>query len=180
VGTDIVDSYFPVPPPPHMTFMHQSMTADWPAEMQGSYDLVHSRLALPGAGTFAPHGVVKRLVDLVKPGGYIQQVEMVFTQWPDSGPAMKEFHQASVDVFGIAVGGQDLHYMKAIAGWYEEWGLEDIHYEVYTIPIGAKAPNPRIQKISIESFSATCQSLTDTAKGEYLTITYSTISITLR
>jgi hypothetical protein len=141
------------------------MTADWPAELKGTFDLVHSRLALPGAGTNPPRDVVQRLVDLVKPGGYIQQTEMVFTQWPGLGPAMQEFHQASVDVFSIAVAGQDLHYMKAIEKWYGEMGLEDIQSEVYTIPIGAMAPNPRIKEISIESFSATCQSLTDTAKG---------------
>ena len=164
VGTDIVDSYYPIPPPPHTTFFNQSMTADWPAELKGTFDLVHSRLALPGAGAYRARDVVQRLVDLVKPGGYIQQTEMVFTQWPDLGPAMKEFYQACVDIFSIAISGQDLHYITAIEKWYAEMGLEDIQCEVYTIPVGAKAPNPRIKHISIESFSATCQGLTDTAK----------------
>ncbi|KAF4626874.1 hypothetical protein G7Y89_g11279 [Cudoniella acicularis] len=164
VGTDIVDSYYPNPPPPHTKFFSQSMTADWPAELQGTFDLVHSRLALPGAGTNPPRDVVQRLVDLVKPGGFIQQIEMVFTQWPKLGPAMKDLHQASVDVFSIAVGGQDLHYMKALEKWYAEMGLEDIHSEVYTIPIGAKAETERMRQMSIESFTATSQSLSETAK----------------
>jgi len=70
-GTDIVDSYYPVPPPAQTTFFNQSMTKEWPAELQGKFDLVHSRLALPGSGTTPPRDVVDKLAKLIKLGGYI-------------------------------------------------------------------------------------------------------------
>ncbi|EHK98558.1 hypothetical protein M7I_5648 [Glarea lozoyensis 74030] len=76
-GTDI-EPYYPVPPPAHMTFFDQSMTKPWPAHMNATFDLVHSRLALPGAGITPIKTVVTQLIDLVKPGGWIQQTEMVY------------------------------------------------------------------------------------------------------
>jgi len=163
-GTDIVDSYYPVPPPAHTTFFNQSMTKEWPAEMQGKFDLVHSRLALPGSGTTPPRDVVDKLVKLVKPGGYIQQTEMMFTLLPNNGPAMKDFIQTVIDVFTIAVGGQSLDYKNDLEKWYGEMGLTDIKSEVYTIGIGKKATTERMVGISSESFLATSTSLSETAK----------------
>ncbi|TGO22633.1 hypothetical protein BPAE_0160g00090 [Botrytis paeoniae] len=140
------------------------MTSDWPSDLTSTFDLVHSRFALPGTGIHSPRSVVSRLVALVKPGGYIQQSEMVFTPWPSNGPAMKEFQQACIDVFTMVIGGQELEYLYNIGKWYREMGLEDVQYEIYTIPIGVKAKSERIRDISIESFELTCQGLVDTTK----------------
>lgn len=107
------------------------MTADWPSSLNSTFD--------PGAATHTPRSVVERLVNLVAPGGYIQQSEMVFTPWPSNGPAMKEFQQVCTDIFTIAIGGQELEYLHNIEKWYSEMGSEDVQYEVYTIPIWAKA-----------------------------------------
>lgn len=52
------------------------MTEPWRITWQGAFDLVHSRMALPGIGLFPIEDVVKNLVALVKPGGWIQLVEM--------------------------------------------------------------------------------------------------------
>jgi hypothetical protein len=166
-GTDIVSSYYPSPPPPNFTFFNQSMTAPWPSSLFSSFDLVHSRLALPGAGTHPAKLVVQNLIGLVKPGGWIQQTEMVFTEWPNLGPAMKEMVRVCVDVFTIAIGEQELDYLKGLEKWYAEAGLEDVQYETYTIGIGKRAGSEKIRKISVESFESTCRGLVETAKGEF-------------
>lgn len=69
VGTDIEDSYFPQTPSPNTAYYNQSMTEPLPADWQGTFDLVHSRMALPGVGNFPLEDVVKNLTALVKPGG---------------------------------------------------------------------------------------------------------------
>ena len=128
---------------------------------------MHSRLALPGAGTHPAKLVVQNLIGLVKPGGWIQQTEMVFTEWPNLGPAMKEMVRVCVDVFTIAIGGQELDYLKGLEKWYAEAGLEDVQYETYTIGIGKRAGSEKIRKISVQSFESTCRGLVETAKGEF-------------
>ncbi|KAF5879420.1 putative umta methyltransferase family protein [Botrytis fragariae] len=132
------------------------MTSDWPSDLTSTFNLVHSRFALPDAGTHSPRSVVSRLAALVKPGGYIQQSEMVFTPWPSNGPAMKQFQQAYINLFTIVIGGQELKHLYNIEKWYHEMGLEDVQYEISTIPIGAKAESERIRVISIEIFGLTC------------------------
>ncbi|TGO19557.1 hypothetical protein BTUL_0003g00090 [Botrytis tulipae] len=109
--------------------------------------------------------MISRLVALVKQGGYIRQSERVFTPWPLNGPSMKEFQQACIDEVTMVIGGQELEYLYTIEKWYREMGLEDVHYEIYTIPVGAKAESQRIRDI-IESFGLTCQRLVDTTQGK--------------
>lgn len=135
---------------------------DSPGRTARVFTLVHSRLALPGARTHPARGIVQKLVGLVKLGGYIQQVEILYTSWPDADPAMREFYRACVDVFTMAVDGQISTTRGQLSSGIPKWA-EDVHSEVYTIPIGAKAPSDSIREIRIESFVATCQGLTETA-----------------
>ncbi|KAF7957772.1 hypothetical protein EAE96_003342 [Botrytis aclada] len=116
------------------------MISDWPSDLTSTIDLVHSRLALPGAGTQFPRSVVTRLVALVEPGRYVQQPEMVCTPWPCNGPPMKEFQQGCTDVFTVVIGGQELEHLCNFERWYREMGLEDVQCSVESIrfPLGQK------------------------------------------
>ncbi|KAF7904402.1 hypothetical protein EAF00_001736 [Botryotinia globosa] len=38
----------------------------------------------------------------------------------------------------MVIGGQGLEYLYTIAKWYREMGLDEVYYEIYTIPVGAK------------------------------------------
>jgi hypothetical protein len=62
VGTDIEDDYFPAEHPSDTSYHHQSMTEPWPKDWEGTFDLVHSRMALPGVGTNSLLDVVNGLV----------------------------------------------------------------------------------------------------------------------
>src|SRR5690242_3700548 len=76
IGTDIEDSYFPQDNPSDVSYHHQPMTEAWPVQWLGTFDLVHSRMALPGVGINPLDQVVTNLISLVKPGGWLQLVEM--------------------------------------------------------------------------------------------------------
>jgi hypothetical protein len=52
------------------------MNEPWPLKWQGTFDLVHSRMALPGVGLSSLDDAVMNLVKLVKPGGWFQLIEM--------------------------------------------------------------------------------------------------------
>jgi hypothetical protein len=148
-----------------MTFFDHNMIKEWPVEMHGKFDLVHSRLALPGAGTTPPRSVVEKLVKLMKPGGWIQHTEMLYTQWPNNGPAMNDMWKMATEFIGFAAGGQSLDYVNDLQKWYTELGLENVEFEIHNIGIGKKAKSERMQGISSQSFLITTTGLAMGAKG---------------
>jgi hypothetical protein len=80
VGTDIVPTYFPMPETlaKGFEFGVQSITAPWPDADKSSFDLVHQRMALFATGAEL-EAAVAGLIDLVKPGGWIQMVDADLT-----------------------------------------------------------------------------------------------------
>jgi hypothetical protein len=141
------------------------MTQPWPTHLHSTFDLVHSRLALPGAGLTPIKTVVTQLIGLVKPGGWIQQTEMIYTKWPNNGPAMDGMYQVAVDWIGFAVGGQSLDFKGDLEAWYREAGLVDVEVEVYTVGIGRNAGSERMRGISSRSMHTTVSGLCMGAKA---------------
>ena len=168
VGTDIVDSYFPVNPLPGMSFHHQSMTEPWPENWNGTFDLVHSRFALPGAGMKSIRDVVMNLVRLVKQGGYIQLVEVDIEDPPKNGPGMRLFGQVFRDVLKLISAGQGMDLRHDTRAWLNEAGIVDIEERLYSIPLGAKARSEDMKKISVESIISTAQGFVELFKGKVL------------
>jgi len=138
VGTDIEDSYFPQDPPADTTYHHQSMTEPWPQEWAASFDLVHSRMALPGVGMSPLQNAVNGLIGLVKPGGWIQLVEMEWDGWT-TGPEGAVFHDAVRDLFSAVSGGQGVDLREKLVPMLEDAGLQHIEYRIITTPFGARA-----------------------------------------
>jgi hypothetical protein len=52
-----------------------SMKDSWPVEWQGTFDLIHQRMAFPAAGPKIVKQVISNMIGLLKPGGWIQFVE---------------------------------------------------------------------------------------------------------
>ncbi|OKL57734.1 hypothetical protein UA08_07234 [Talaromyces atroroseus] len=77
VGTDIAS--FPSNSfvmPDNMTLFIQSYKDSWPASWQSSFDIVHMRFCVAGlADPAEAEMAVDRLINLVKPGGWIQLVD---------------------------------------------------------------------------------------------------------
>jgi hypothetical protein len=161
VGTDIAD-YFPTDPPSDTTYHHQSMTEAWPQDWQGTFDLVHSRMALPGVGTNKLEDTVNGLISLVKPGGWIQLVEMEWDGW-NVGPEGRIFHNAVRDLFSIVSVGQGVDIREKVTPMLREAGLQNIDYKIITTPFGARASD-KIRETSEKSLFATAMGMTMTTK----------------
>jgi hypothetical protein len=160
VGTDIEDSYFPTETPADTSYYHQSMTEPWPQLWYGTFDFVHSRMALPGVGHNPVDEVVKNLVGLVKPGGWIQMVEMEWQTW-EGGPVLGEFQAALGHLFGIITNGQGVDMRERLATQLEEAGLKKVQYRIVQVPIGAKAKD-EVRELSLQSMFATASFATAT------------------
>lgn len=147
VGTDIEDSYFPKDPPSDTSYYHQSMTEPWPTDWQSTFDLVHSRMALPGVGLHPLEDVIKNLVALVKPGGWIQLVEMDWDGW-EGGPTLGLFHDAMKQLVAMVTNGQGVDMCPRLTAMLEDAGLTNLQHKIISVPLGAKA-REEVQDLSL-------------------------------
>ncbi|PVI02641.1 hypothetical protein DM02DRAFT_559416 [Periconia macrospinosa] len=162
VGTDIEDQWFPTTTPADTTYKHQSMTEPWPVQWKGSFDLVHSRMALPGVGINSLESAVKNLIALVKPGGWIQMCELEWDGW-NIGPEGKIFATAVRDLFTTVSAGQGVDLREKLIPIFKEAGLENIDYTIVVTPFGARASD-KIRKTSEASLFATALGVSTTTK----------------
>ena len=165
IGTDIEDDWFPKDPPSGTSYHHQSMTEPWPKEWEGTFDLVHSRMALPGVGTKPVEDVIRRLVSLVKPGGWIQFVEM---EWCDDlmnfgGIWTRTFLQVSKDLISMVSNGQGIGLREKVTSMLEALEMVDIEYKIIVTPFGALASD-KIRETSEASLYATSMGIASTTK----------------
>lgn len=162
VGTDIEVSYFPKDPPSDTTYHYQSMTQPWPKDWEGTLDLVHSRFALPGVGTTPLDEAVKYLISLVKPGGWIQLVELEWDDWK-MGVEGRVFYDAMRDLMSMVSNGQGVDMREKLMPLFNDAGLENMDYKIIKIPFGACA-SEKIRATSEESLFATTMGLNMTTK----------------
>ncbi|PQE06890.1 methyltransferase protein [Rutstroemia sp. NJR-2017a BVV2] len=90
VGTDINSKILPTSFPPDFDFYLHNFGTAWPSKAHASFDLAHQRLSLPGAVPYSLPQAVRNILELVKPGGWIQLVEAEQIA-PNSGPVFLEF-----------------------------------------------------------------------------------------
>lgn len=162
IGTDIEDGYFPANPPEDMSYFRQSMTEDWPKDWEKTFDLVHSRLAIPNVGMTSLSDAVRRLIGLVKPGGWIQLVEMEWDGW-DLGPEGAVFYNAVRDLISTASNGQGLDLRELFIELFKEAELENIGVKFFSTPFGARA-SERIRATSEKALFATVSAVSETTK----------------
>ena len=136
------------------------MTSAWPAGWNGTFDLVHQRMALPAASTAAVRGALDGFVRLLKPGGWIQLVEPDHSVY--KGPAMEAFFRLLCDLFAYM--GTDSNYAPSLRGWFEEMGLVDVGEKVFDVPLG-KA-NEEMPSESADMIYLTVKGLVMVAKCE--------------
>ena len=78
IGTDITDypPSYEVPEGVSLKLMKQNIHDAWPAEWINKFDLVHQRAVMANAGGYEKAvDITRRLLELVKPGGYLQIVD---------------------------------------------------------------------------------------------------------
>ncbi len=153
VGTDIEDSYFPQDNPEDTSYYHQSMTEAWPTQWKGTFDLVHSRLALPGVGLNPLSNAVTNLISLVKPGGWIQLVEIEWQEW-DAGPVLEEFRRALKQLMSTVSNGQGVDMKDGLSEMFKTAGLVNVQDTVVDVSVGAKAKE-EVRQLSLQSMFST-------------------------
>jgi hypothetical protein len=148
VGTDILQKHFGQLKniPTSISFKIQSVMDEWPAEDHGAYDLVHQRYCLSMFSPEKDEGIVKRLFELVKPGGYIQLVDanLVGYDGGEAHPGMSklmEFIQR-----GFTEAGMNPAPGPSISGWLRRAGATEIEETVLSFPMGRLAATPIARK----------------------------------
>jgi hypothetical protein len=163
IGTDITTAFFPSNLPSNITLYEQSISKPWPTSWHSSFDLVHQRLTLPGAGTFPLSQVVRNLVELVKPGGWIQLVEAEQIIAEDDGPVMKGFLNLIRSVFEYT--GAGWTYARELEGWLRDAGCTDVQTKMVEKYLGAKHPDPVLAEKGVNTCRNAAAGLCSHAKG---------------
>ncbi|KAI1439025.1 hypothetical protein GGR50DRAFT_685082 [Xylaria sp. CBS 124048] len=147
VGTDIESSYFPKAPEPCFTYLTQSMQSPFEASMVNSFDLVHMRYGLAAASDVGPRKAVSNLVAAVKPGGWIQLVEVNWLDRSRCGPNLAETFGFIAELFGKMGSGAD--YARNISQWLTDEGLQKVAEETRYVRLGKANPDPAMAEVSV-------------------------------
>ena len=165
VGTDINPHRFPESPPPGTEYHIQNINEQWPEKWHSFFDIVHQRLALVGAGPGA-RTALGRLLELLKPGGWIQLIEADNRVDERDGPAMHDFLELMKHVFTAM--GANFHFARQIHGWLEEAGLINAQERVVNSYMGATNKNTQLAAQGVLSTSTAAAGLVEFAKCELL------------
>jgi len=163
-GGDIDPTNFPTDHPAGTTYHVQDINKPWPEDWKGTFDFVHQRLALVGAGA-AQKEAVLALAALTKPGGWIQLIEAENILPDNMGQAMQDFFELMKVMFAIL--GARLDLTRQIPGWLEEAGFIDIQDRLVGMKIGATNPDPRLAKQGVFSTAIGCAAVVRFAKSEF-------------
>lgn len=123
-------------------------------------DLVHVRGSL-AASSPSPIDVIKNLVSLVKPGGWVQLTEMNAFSPPSNGPAMNDFARMARDVWTAIKVGDFANNLMALL---EEAGLQNVQEKRYVVKIGRIA-KPELRAPSALGVSGPVGPISSVAKS---------------
>jgi hypothetical protein len=156
-GIDIEASYFPKDTPPNTSYQVQDITKPWPSDWNAKFDLVHQRLALvvPGSDEKTLE-VLRGYTNLLKPGGWIQLVEV--RQWTKAtdGQAFKDLNVCLSDM--IQTIGASLKHIDNAKNWLETLGLVDVQEEIVEANYGTR-DDKQLQEIAKRSLLTTAGSI---------------------
>ena len=161
IGTDSVAKFFGETAAPDLKLVVQRIDDPWPQDWSSSFDYVHQRLVIPGCETIPASTAIKHLCDLVKPGGWIELIEQDHNQ-PNPG-AFAKAEGVLREIFTVAGSGYD--YPLKMKGWLEDAGIEDVHQEIFDVPVGAKNPNPDLARKSTWQICSALSGFLPMAKG---------------
>lgn len=150
---------------PAFVFCNQSITQDWPQAWEHSFDYVHQRLTLAGAAQTPVIDCVTRLVQLVKPGGWIELVEADFTGPSTNGPAMKQF-ETMMRQFLTAV-GVGFEYARPLKAYLQGAELRNVHERIFNISYGAACKDAQIATKSVSHLVTASKGLWEFTHGEH-------------
>lgn len=143
----------------------QDIARPWPAEWMGKFDLVHQRLALAVPGSAEKTiDVLRGYIDLLKPGGWIQIVEL--RQWTgeDDCQAFKDLTICLSDM--IKTIGASLEHIDHAKDWLQNLGLIDVQEEVVEANYGIR-DDKEVQEIAKKATLLTTGSILGITTSKY-------------
>ena len=138
------------------------MTTPYPRTWDSHFDLVHQRLALPGCGSYPMRSAIASLVTLVKPGGWIQLIEVDHSAPGSEWSATKDVYRLIKELFGKS--GIDYEYARMMKGWLLDMGLEEVEEKVLDVPLGKKNNKKEMGEMSARSFGLATAGLVAVAR----------------
>jgi hypothetical protein len=129
----------------------QSIKDVWPAEYQSAFDLVHQRLVLACCDEDEATLAVQRLVQLAKPGAWIQLMECDHSgafsaEVAAAHPALVQFGQLVIS--HLAKKGQNAQQGLHLKRYLSNAGAVDVTEVIFDIPVGAAAADSSIGQVA--------------------------------
>lgn len=141
-GVDLSGSLFRQDP--RLDLRQHNLKEKFPASWNwsNSFDLVHQRLLVWGIRSEEWEIVLDNLVDVVKPGGYIQLVEAewVLSSYTEEQPQQHKL--GLVQSWSTESSGMDVHIWKRFPGLLKARGFTEIKEETFNLGYGATAARP--------------------------------------
>ncbi|KAH8888274.1 hypothetical protein GQ53DRAFT_826418 [Thozetella sp. PMI_491] len=171
IGTDITVAFFPKPESADgITYRAQDVTAPWPRNWLSSFDLVHQRFVFGGVPKQRLQGAVKGLIDLVKPGGWIQIMESDVREDDDDTAVDGSLADGAAPIWSLL---RHLYLSmdvepdldRCLPTWLAEAGLVDIHEQRSTVPVGARRGGTDMARVSADAMVATAEQLATAIRG---------------
>ncbi|KAI9857133.1 MAG: hypothetical protein M1813_008624 [Trichoglossum hirsutum] len=168
IGTDVAPQLFPSDYGDAFTFECQSITEPWPLEWSDSFDLVHQRLVLPVVSPEVAREAVHNLVNMVKPGGFIQLVEpdisAIGKGIVNETPAQHKYAEMNNQVFSIT--GGNIKPGPHLREWLEACNLEGIEDCQLDLGTGVRSKDTVMAESSIENMLRMVSNFKRAAQGE--------------
>jgi len=136
----------PMPPrplPPNLKWQNMNVTRPFPFE-PASFDVVHTRFVLVHLSHFPD--VLKRMIELVKPGGYLLIEDVELDLYGDVGPGITKFYNTYHSY--TAPRGVDSHAgSKLEALLNESRAFSHVHCQKISLPWDGKSDDPTLSAL---------------------------------
>lgn len=156
-GVDIGSALFPAThtqEADRISLREHDITQPFPKSWawENSFDVVHQRLLVWGLKSRDWPSAIKNYIDILKPGGYLQLVEIEFISktnpHPDSRPQLQK--QAALQKWSTETFGMDIDIAYRLADLFRDAGLEGVETVAFDHGYGALARDPGQKDVSAE------------------------------
>ncbi|KAF4762285.1 hypothetical protein N7455_003216 [Penicillium solitum] len=163
------EGYPPLSTNPPLKIVQQSLVEDFPADWSNAFDFVHQRFVIPLFKAEEVPLVLSNLTGCVKPGGWIQLVEMDF-QTPVSEPlesckAVQTVHKLTSGVVSDPLAATKL------AGRLSENGFVNVGYKAVDMVAGSANPDREMGERGARNMLSVLGFFQSVAKPEMIGLT---------
>lgn len=144
-------------PSRNIRYVIQDICEPFVSDLQETFDLTLLRFVLASSARVGIEVAVKHLVSSLKPGGWLQIMEMDTEDMSDCGPAGKDlFFILRSLLTKIGMGPNWAPNLEAV---FKDAGLENVSIQRIRLPAGKKTGNETDSRNSMEPFKITIPSL---------------------